>query len=463
MKKGFWLGLSALALVLSGCGNSGGGAAGGPNAATEGDEDVVVSPEAPATDPAKKVTGDLEVQAFKGGFDIDLYKQYADEFAAANPGLKISLDGDPRVWEKMKTRLLGDNPPDLLFPGWGMDHWSLAQEGQIMTLDKALDSAPAAGAGEWRDTFEPAILKLGQKDGKQYVLPYYVNVLGWWYDPGVFAKNGWTVPKTYDELLTLCDKIKAKGMAPITFQGKFPFYMVQGMVLPWIQSVGGIQAINDIQELKPGAWKAPAVLEAAKMIAELRDKGDFQQGAVGLSHTESQMEMLKGNAAMIPCGTWLETEMRNQMPAGAKMRFMLPPVVAKGAGDPTALMIGIEPWMVPSKAKNPEAAIALFKYMTSREKAQEFVQKKGTLMAIKGANEGKLPETAQAPAEAFRSSKTVYAFQAREWYPKMETEVENALTALLNKEITPEQFCDRAEAAAEATRKDDGVVKRKVE
>jgi hypothetical protein len=45
----------------------------------------------------------------------------------------------------------------------------------------------------------------------------------------------------------------------------------------------------------------------------------------------------------------------------------------------------------------------------------------------------------------------------------METEIENALTSMLNGEITPEQFCDRAEAAAEKMRKDDSIAKHKMD
>jgi N-acetylglucosamine transport system substrate-binding protein len=342
-----------------------------------------------------------------------------------------------------------------------MDHWALIEGGQVTSLDKALDSPPAEGTGTWRDTFEPSLLALGQDNGKQYMLPYYFNVMGWWYDPGVFAKNGWTPPKTYDELLTLCEKIKAKGIAPITFQGQYPYYMIFGMVLPWTQSAGGFQVVKDIENLVPGAWKNPAVLQAVTMIKELNDKGDFQKGAVGMTHTASQMEFLLGHAAMIPCGTWLSSEEQKSMPPNAKMQFFVPPVIAGGKGDPTALAISIEPWMITSGAKNPNGAVALFKYMTSLTKAKEFVQEKGSLMAIKGSSDGPLPEVLVEPAKAFKASKTVYAWQVYYWYPDMEKDIEGALTSVLNGTLTPQQFCDRAEADAEKVRNDPSVAKHK--
>jgi N-acetylglucosamine transport system substrate-binding protein len=438
------LGLAALLAV--GCGS-------GSEAPTEGAPVV-------ASGPAK---GAVEVQAFQGGYGIDFYETAAKEYEKAHPGVKVTVAGNPRVWEQLRPRLVGGTPPDLMFPGWGLDHWALAEEGELASLDAALDGPAEDGKGKWRDTFEPALLKLGQLDGKQYVLPYYFNVMGWWYDPGVFAKHGWTPPKTYDDLLALGPKIKAAGMAPLTYQGQYPYYMIEGMLMPWAYSVGGAKAVNDAQSLAPGAWNSPAMLKAASMIAELKTKGFFQTGATALSHTQAQQAFLEGKAAMIPCGTWLYSEMKGTMPKGASVRFMLPPVAKGGVGDPTALLIGIEPWMVPAQAKNKEGAIAVFRAMTALPMAKRFVEEKGTLTAIKGSDAGDLLPELKAPSEAFKASKAVWSDQFRQWYPALEKEVENALTALLNGSETPESFCARVEKAADATRKDDSIRKHTVQ
>ncbi|HRF61229.1 MAG TPA: extracellular solute-binding protein [Fimbriimonadaceae bacterium] len=438
-----WIAVGVLAL---GCGSGSGG----------GEKDSGTSLEPKTGD------RDLEVAAFEGGYGIDFYQQCAKEYEAKNPGLKIKVWGDPRVWEKLRPRFVGGDPPDLTFPGWGMDHWALAEEGQLTDLTEALKQKAAEGDKTWGETFDPNILKLGQLEGKQYVLPYYIMLFGWWFDPKVFAANGWTPPKTWDDLLALGEKIKAKGIAPITFQGKYPYYMIDGMLLPWCQSVGGADAVRNAQNLEPGAWKSEAMLKAAQMIDELNKKGFLQKGAVAMSHTEAQQEFLQGRAAMVPCGSWLYSEMKNVMPPSAAMEFFLPPSVTGGEGDPTAMMIGIEPWMVPSAAKNPGDAVGLFKYMTSLGKAKEFVEKKGTLMAITGSDEVALPEVLKAPAKLFKESKTVYAVQYRQWYPAFNTEIENALTAMLNGDIDPQGFCDRVEAAAEKTRNDASIPKHKV-
>src|SRR5690349_17917068 len=191
MKLTKWTPLVVLALALGCSGDS-------DKAGGTGDS---VSKENP-----KELKGDLEVQSFEGDYGIDFFKKMAEEFQQKNPGLKITVDGHPRVWERLRPRFIAGNPPDLVFPGWGFDHWAAAEEGQFEDLNAALDGKPYEGEGTWRETFKPDILKLGASEGHQYMLPLYVMEYGWWYDANLWEKNGWTPPKTYEELLTLCEK-----------------------------------------------------------------------------------------------------------------------------------------------------------------------------------------------------------------------------------------------------------------
>ena len=80
-------------------------------------------------------------------------------------------------------------------------------------------------------------------------------------------------------------------------------------------------------------------------------------------------------------------------------------------------------------------------------------------MAINGANDIELPPLLQAPAKALADSKDVWMTQYRNWYKEFDVEAQNAFTALYNKQLTPKQFADRCEAAAEKVRSDPDIVK----
>ncbi|MFN3651913.1 MAG: extracellular solute-binding protein [Armatimonadota bacterium] len=402
---------------------------------------------------------DLQIRIFQGGYGIDFYEQAARELEELED-VRLDLKGDPRIWEQLRPRFVGGDPPGLTMPGWGMDHYALIYEGQVMPLDDALASPPyGETSGDWKDDFLPAVLEMGQFRGKTYLLPYFLTLNGWWYNAGLFEENGWTPPRTYDELLSLGEKIQAKGIAPITYQGKYPYYAIQGFLLPWVIGIGGIEAFQKAEALEPGGWSSDAFVEAARRVVELRERGMFQKGADGMSHTEAQMEFLNGRAAMIPCGTWLETEMKEQTPAGFRMRFFTPPHVEGGKGDPTALQVGTEPWLIPTQARNQALAIRYLKYITTPKKAREFVLAKGTLSAIREANVDPLPDTLASAAEALRSAGVTWTPNYTRWYKELEEICRSEFASLLMGSSTPEQFAAKMEAAAQRLNRDPNVPK----
>lgn len=412
---------------------------------------------------AEKGKIQLEVASFQGGFQLDFFEYAAREYEKTHPNVIIKVWGNPRVWEQLRPRFIKGNPPDLCWPGWGMDYWGLVAEDKVLPMDEYLQTKAYGQDKKWIDTFDIRLLNKGKYQGHYYIMPFNQNVFGWWYNVDMFKKHGWQPPKTYDELLVLCEKIKKAGIAPITFQGRYPPYMLRGFLYPWAISAGGMQVFTDAQNLKPGAWNSPSFLRAATMVAELRDKGYFQKGAMGMSHTEAQMEFVLGHAAMIPCGTWLGSEMKNQLPKDFHMAYLNPPVLKDGKGDPTITAGGVETWIIPKEGKNHDIAADFFKFMTSIDMAKKFVVQKNTLMAIKGYDDQKLPPDLIAAAECAKKASVLYDADYAMWYPTLKKSVEDAMAALLNKEITPQQAIDAMEKSAQATAKDSTIPKHKVQ
>ena len=412
---------------------------------------------------AEKGKIELEVAVFQGGFGLDFFEYAAREYEKTHPNVKIKVWGNPRVWEQLRPRFVRGNPPDLTWPGWGMDYWALVAEGEVLEMDKYLETKAYGQDKKWKDTFDQRLLNKGKYNGHYYIMPFNQNVFGWWYNVDMFKKHGWQPPKTYDELLVLCEKIKKTDIAPITFQGRYPAYMLRGFLFPWAISAGGIQAFYDADNLKPGAWKSPSFLKAAEMVVELRDKGYFQKGAMGMSHTEAQMEFVIGRAAMIPCGTWLGSEMKDQLPPSFHMEYFNPPVLRDGKGDPSITSAGVETWIIPREGKHHDVAADFYKFMTSLEMAKKFVVRKNTLMSIIGSDNVELPPDLVAPAKCAREASVLWDADYAMWYPSFRKATESAMGALINREFTPRQCMDAMEKAAEKLRRDKSIPKHKVE
>ena len=57
-------------------------------------------------------------------------------------------------------------------------------------------------------------MSLGEYNGKHYGVPTNINLKSMVWYPKEGSTKGYTVPKTWDELIALSDKIKADGSTP---------------------------------------------------------------------------------------------------------------------------------------------------------------------------------------------------------------------------------------------------------
>jgi alpha-glucoside transport system substrate-binding protein len=139
----------------------------------------------------------------KDSFDA-VMKPFTDQ-----TGIKISFEATRDLDAILQTKVAAGNPPDVTgAPGIGT-LIKLARAGKIPTLDDKLDMSAlnAEYGADW--------INLGKIDGKLYTLYAWAALKGLvWYDPKAFAAKNYTVPKTWDELMTLQGKIKSDGGKP---------------------------------------------------------------------------------------------------------------------------------------------------------------------------------------------------------------------------------------------------------
>ena len=176
----------------------------------------------PATSPAASPGGSSdECAAYKdygdlSGKTISVFTSIASD-AEAKPhtdsykpfekctGATIKYEGTRDFEAQMPLRLKAGNAPDVAY---------LPQPGLLQTLVKD-NPGKVFEAGELavknvETYYDPAWKGYGSVDGKFYAVPVGANVKSFvWYSPSAFADKGYVVPKTWDELIALSDKIVA--------------------------------------------------------------------------------------------------------------------------------------------------------------------------------------------------------------------------------------------------------------
>lgn len=401
----------------------------------------------------------LEVAVFEGGYGIEWHKQVARQYEKLHPHIKINLWGDPRVDEKLKPRVLRRDPPDLA--NCSLPVWKLILANKLLPLDGALDS-PAYGQPDktWRETLTPGVLSAFQYQDKTYAMPSNLSIWTCWYDKRMFRKHGWQAPKTWEAFMALCDAMKSAGIAPLAFQGKYPTY-AWPVLLALYQRMVPFEVWYEMQDAKPGAFQRPEFIQAARMMQEMATRY-YQQGAMSMTHTESQMEWVNGRAAMVFCGLWLKNEMKEAIPSGFEMDCFPIPTVMGGKGDPNAAYGGgAENFFVFSEAKHPKEALDFLKYMMSIEPAQTYVQKLDTLSPVRDCVQGiTISPELQSAVDVVNRSSRFYSDMLSSLYLEFQNAVlRDALADLLSGSITPEEFASRLEAGMEKARRNPEIYK----
>ena len=397
---------------------------------------------------------------FSGGYGHAYIQYGADLFAKVHPGSKLTVEPIQGVGEKLRPRFVGGNPPDVIDnSGAGaLDYGALVSEGQLLDLAPLMAAMSLDNPGK---TFEQSLFPGSQDgnliDGKLYAVNVGYTVAGIWYSSTLFKDKGWTYPKTWPEMLALCETIKTAGIAPWTYQGKYPGYMLFGCLHHMIFKKGGMKAMIDIDNLEDKAWYSDAVVSSVKEMYQLYENKYIMEGTEGLNHTESQAEWLKGKAVFIPCGTWLENEMKSSTPEGFDMVINQVP----GEGD-ACLAAGGEPFIVPSKAKNPIAGMEYLRCLMSKDSAKYFAVNVSSMMPVYGGTEGvKVSagmESAVKLAEVC-AGKTFPWMNYGGWYSDLGKEADAKTGELLTGKINPDQYIEAVQKMADKVKADPEVTK----
>ncbi len=140
------------------------------------------------------------------GSEAEQISKILPEFEIKYPNIKVKVQQIPwtAAQEKLITAFASDNTPDLCQLGntWIPQFASLKA---IVDLNDFISSSDNVKP----ENFFPGIWETNIIDGKVYGIPWYVDTRLMFYRKDVFEKAGYDhPPKTWDELYSLCKKIK---------------------------------------------------------------------------------------------------------------------------------------------------------------------------------------------------------------------------------------------------------------
>ncbi len=408
----------------------------------------------------------LDVVIFKGGFGDDYAINVNDNlYKKLYPDAQITYAGIQRLGEQLQPRFVGGNPPDVIDnSGAGnLDNAALVAEGQLADLADLMAAPSYDTEGKtFAETLVPGSQDSGVFDGKQLLLNWALTVVGVWYDKALFDSKGWTLATTWTDHIALCNEIKAAGIAPWATTGVYPQYILN-MVFDQMLYKHDPAAIIAIDNLEPDAWKSQSVTDVLTALYQLQENDFILSGWDALSHTESQTAWLQGQAAFLPCGTWLENEMKGVVPEGFQMTVAPTPSLDGDASPFEAIVTSAgEPFIVPSQGKNVQGGKEWLRLLFSVEGGKFFAENTKSLSVVQGSGDGLDLGTAFASTQAAITAageNGIPESKYQSWYKDLEEEAKNSMGSLLQGKMSIEDFQDTVQEMADSVKDDDSVIK----
>ncbi|MET7321858.1 N-acetylglucosamine/diacetylchitobiose ABC transporter substrate-binding protein [Streptomyces sp. NPDC005549] len=408
----------------------------------------------------------MEFVLFDGGFG----KEYAEDavklYEKAFPKAKVKFAATQKIQSTLQPRFNGGNPPDLVDNSGAeqMDMGVLVGKKQLADLTPLLDAPSYDDPNKKvRDTLRPGIVEMGQFDGDPVWIMYYAyTVYGNWYSKKALDSLDAEYPKTWDEMLAVCEKAKKKGMAGWTYAGKYPYYIPFSMS-PMIAKVGGREVLDAIDNLEPNAWKHPAVKTVFEAWYELYKKGYILKGTPGLDHIQSQTAWAKGKALFIPNGSWVENESAKVIPADFDLAVSAPPGIDDSDKMPfgTIWASGGEPFIVPAKAANGAGGMEQLRIMLSEASSKNFTSKVKSLSAYNGGTDGieLTPGLKSGVAALELAGDNVVNPRMQDWYVQLQKEKigVSCLGEMMAGRMTPAETIKKIQGYADEAAKDSSI------
>jgi alpha-glucoside transport system substrate-binding protein len=380
-------GAAALALTLAACGGAddlgGGGGGGGGDSTASGDVDCS----------AFEQYGTFE------GESVDIFSsireveadQLQDSFAEFSEctGIEVVHNGSGEFEQQLVVQAEGGNAPDIaIIPQPGLLQ-RMVRDGHVKApADSVVANVDEGWSEDWKG--------YGTVDGEFYAAPLMASVKSFvWYSPKAFEENGYEVPTTWDELMTLTQKISDDHGSDT--------------VKPWcagIESGGatGWPATDFIEDmvLRTGGgdvydqWVSheipfndPQIAEAVDMAGGILKNEDYVNGGVGdsrsiatTSFNDGGLPILDGECFMYRMASFYEAQWPEGTtvgPDGDAFAFYLPGQTA----DETPLLVAGE---FVAKFNESEAIDAVQTFMASSEWANTRVEIGGVTSANKGVD-----------------------------------------------------------------------------
>ena len=275
-------------------------------------------------------------------------------------------------------------------------------------------------------------------NGKQYAVPYSYYQWGIYYRKDIYEANGISIPKTYDEFLDNCKKLKAKGIASVAIGTKYLWTAAGWFDYINMRTNGLDYHINLM--LGKTKYTDQGVVNTFKNWARAIDAGCFMDDHQNYSWQEAQPPLINGEAASYLIGNFIVNNLPEETQAQLDF-YQFPPIdpsLELGEDAPTEIIF------MPANAQNVENGKKFMAFFAQPENLTAMNNVLGQLSTHSGSA-APSDRFQKAGAEMLSKSKTAQFFD-RDTTPEM---AKAAMQLMVDFMLEPENMMEILEEIEE--------------
>ncbi len=318
----------------------------------------------------------LKFAAFEGGYGDKVWPEIVAAYEKVNPNVTVTLTQSKTIEDELTSKIKGGDYPDVVMIAMGRKAGLTENFVKEQALEELTDVLAKTVPGESKtvgEKVEAGFINNGVTkpygDDKLYLMPVFYSTTGLFYNKTLFEKEGFEVPKTWDELFALGETAKAKGISLFTY----PTHGYLDSFMPSVvASVNGYDGVKAFYNFDSNVFKGENGDKLFNILEKVYAGADETtvSNANAQNYRKNQQLIIDGKALFMPNGFWVLGEMKDTTPEGMEWGMMAVPSLD---GDRYAYSFFEQVW-IPAEAQNKEAAKDFLAFLYSDVAAEIFAK-----------------------------------------------------------------------------------------
>ena len=238
--------------------------------------------------------------------DEEYYRKQVEEFNNLNNGIKVVMDNIPTesdYLDKLRTSFANGNTPNVFIEYGGSRTLDYLESDALVNMQPYFESDP-----DWYNSFYESMFRDLQYDGYNGIwgVPFKSYTVSLFYNKEIFEQQGLTPPESWDDLLSVCQKLKDAGIKPFQV-GEKDMWRLGHFHNNIVMKSLGTDAIANLAD-RSLSYDSPEMIKTYQVIADLVEKGYLGDDILNTDYNTEKSTFAAGESAMRWDGSWYISE-----------------------------------------------------------------------------------------------------------------------------------------------------------